>query len=171
MQCQRCQQKDANVHITQIVNGQKKETHLCQECAQEMKIGLGFPQLPVQNFTNLLGFLTQPETFDQKEKDKKCPNCSTTYKKIGETGYMGCSECYQHFNSDLEPVLRKIQGTNRHNGKIPKRLGGFYSIKREIEELKRKLKSEVEKEKYEEAARIRDEIKALEEKMPRGDRR
>lgn len=169
MQCQRCQQNAANVHITQIINGEKQETHLCQECAQDMKIGLGMPQFPTQNLTNLLGFLTQPDIGDKREKESKCPNCSTPYKKIREAGYVGCSECYHHFNSYLEPVLRKIHGTNRHNGKMPKRLGGSYMIKRQLEDLKRNLKQEVEKERYEEAARIRDEIIALEDKLARGD--
>ncbi|PKM87255.1 MAG: hypothetical protein CVU87_09985 [Firmicutes bacterium HGW-Firmicutes-12] len=171
MQCQRCQQKDANVHITQIVNGEKQETHLCQECAQDMKISLGLPPLPSQNLTNLLGFLTQTDTGDKKERDTKCPNCSIPYKKIREAGCVGCSECYHYFNSYLDPILRKIHGTNRHSGKTPKRLGGSYMIKRQIEDLKRDLKQEVEKERYEEAARIRDEIIALEEKMARGDDR
>lgn len=170
MQCERCQQKEANVHITQIMNGKKQETHLCQECAHDMKISLGFPQLPAQNLTNLLGFLT-PETPDVKARETQCPNCKTPYRRIVESGYVGCSECYQHFNSYLEPVLRNIHGSSRHHGKIPKRLGGAYVLKRQIEELKRKLKQEVEKEQYEEAARLRDEIKALEEKIGKGEDR
>jgi protein arginine kinase activator len=134
-----------------------------------MKISIGLPQLPTQNLTNLLGYLTQPETGDKRENDTKCPNCSTPYKRIKEEGYVGCSECYHNFNAYLEPILRKIHGTNRHSGKMPKRLGGTFMIKRQIEDLKKNLKQEVDKERYEEAARIRDEIIALEDRMARGD--
>lgn len=171
MQCERCQKRPANVHITQIINGKKHETHLCPECAQEMKITFGTPQFPVQNLTNLLGFLTQQDKIDKYSSEKNCPNCGTTYRKISESGYLGCSECYHHFASQLEPVLRKIHGSNRHKGKIPKRMGDSYAIKREIEELKKTLRMHVENERYEEAASIRDKIKELEEILMRGERR
>ncbi|GIW48848.1 MAG: hypothetical protein KatS3mg079_324 [Caloramator sp.] len=35
MLCQRCNQKDANVHITKVINGVKTELHLCDECAKQ----------------------------------------------------------------------------------------------------------------------------------------
>lgn len=170
MECQKCQQRPANVHITQIVNGERQETHLCEVCAQDMKIKLGFPQFPMQNFTNLLGFLTQSDVSD-KQENSKCPTCRIPYRKIGELGYVGCSECYRSFNPQLGAVLRKIHGSNKHRGKIPQRLGSAYVLKREIEELKNSLRQEVERERYEEAARIRDQIKELEEKMARGDKK
>jgi len=171
MECQRCHQKPANVHITQIINGEKRETHLCEQCAQEMKINVGFPQFPMHNLSNLLGFLTQQVGFDKWEADSNCPNCLNSYRQIGETGYVGCSECYRHFAARLEPILRKIHGTSRHTGKVPRRLGYAVVIKREMEELKTNLKRAVENERYEEAAQIRDRIKELEEKMVRGEGR
>jgi len=170
MDCQKCQQRPANVHITQIVNNEKQETHLCEQCAQAMKVNLGFPQFPLNNLTNLLGFLTMShETADAPIIEDKCPNCQSPFRKIGEMGYVGCSECYQHFISQLEPIIRKIHGSDRHRGKIPRRMGTSYILRKEAEELKLALKQAVEREEYEEAARIRDRIKALEEKIARGD--
>jgi protein arginine kinase activator len=137
-----------------------------------MKINVGFPpQFPMHNLSNLLGFLTQQVGFDKREADDKCPNCFNSYRKIGETGYVGCSECYKHFSIRLEPILRKIHGTSRHTGKVPKRLGFSVVLKREVGELKNSLKRAVENERYEEAAQIRDRIKELEEKMARGEER
>lgn len=170
MDCQKCQQRPANVHITQIVNGEKQETHLCEQCAQAMKVNLGFPQFPLNNLTNLFGFLTMtPGTDNTPIIEDKCPSCQSPFRKIGELGYVGCSECYQHFSSQLEPVLRKIHGSGEHHGKIPSRMGTSFILRKEADELKTALKQAVEREEYEEAARIRDQIKALEEKIARGD--
>lgn len=170
MNCEKCQQKQASVHITQIINGEKQETHLCDQCAQAMKVNLGIPQFPLNNLTNLFGFLTMsPQTVDTRIIEDKCPNCASTFAKIGEVGYVGCSECYRHFASQLEPVLRKVHGPGRHRGKIPRRMGTSFILRKEAQELKAALKQAVDREAYEEAARIRDQIKALEERIARGD--
>lgn len=170
MNCDKCQQRPANVHITQIVNGEKQETHLCDQCAQTAKVNLGSPQFPLNNLTNLFGFLTMsPQVIDTRVVEDKCPNCQIPFPKIGELGYVGCSECYRHFSSQLEPVLRKIHGPGRHRGKIPRRMGTSFILRKEIEEYKIALKQAVDREAYEEAAHIRDQIKALEEKIARGE--
>ena len=41
--CQRCQ-KEATVHLTEPINGQRRELHLCQSCAR--KAGLSLPESP-----------------------------------------------------------------------------------------------------------------------------
>ena len=169
MDCQKCHQRQANVHITQFVNGEKQELHLCEQCAQAGKIYHPYSQFPIHNLTNLLGFLTQSGGIDKHVPGDKCPSCNCDYQKIAESGYIGCSQCYDYFSLQLEPVLRKIHGANRHHGKIPKRMGTAYLLKKEVEELKRDLKKAVEQEKYEEAATIRDRIKALEEGNVRGE--
>ncbi len=169
MDCQKCHQRQANVHITQFVNGEKQEVHLCEQCAQAGKIYYPYSQFPIHNLTNLLGFLMQSGGVDKHLPEDKCPNCACDYQKITESGYIGCSACYDHFSTQLEPVLRKIHGTSRHSGKIPKRMGTAFLLKKEVEELKKDLKKAIEYEKYEEAATIRDSIKALEEKIVRGE--
>ncbi|MDI3280107.1 MAG: hypothetical protein QJR13_01880, partial [Bacillota bacterium] len=58
MLCDRCQKRPANIYLSKIVNGQKTELRLCQECAAEMgETALpGFP-LPQFNFNSLLAGL------------------------------------------------------------------------------------------------------------------
>ncbi len=162
MDCQKCNQRPAVVHITQFVNGKKQEYHLCEQCAQEVKAGLDVPHFPLQDLSNLLGFLTKSMAADNNTFENKCPNCRTAYRRISETGHVGCSVCYEHFSPQLDPVLRKIHGSNRHRGKIPEKTGASLILKREMEELKYNLKKAVELEEYEEAARLRDKIKLLE---------
>ncbi len=165
MNCQRCQQRPANVHITQIVNGQKYETFLCEECAQEAKITIEMPQLPIDNMKNLLGFLGQGFLADQRTHQSVCANCKMPYSKVYETGYVGCDKCYDSFAPQLEKLIQKIQGANMHRGKIPHRLGADYRVKRDIEEMKVQLRQAVKKEEYEKAAALRDKIKMLEEQQ------
>lgn len=165
MNCQRCQQRTANVHITQFINGQKHEAHLCEECAQAAKITVELPQLPINNLKNLLAFLGQGNLVDRSAPELICNNCQTSYHKVHETGYVGCSDCYEQFTKQIEPVLKKIHGTNMHRGKIPNRLGAIYLIKREMEDLKSQLRQAVELEEYEKAAGLRDRIKLLEDKQ------
>ncbi len=168
MECQKCQQRPANVHITQFINGAKQEVHLCDQCAQDVKTNLQIPQLPLHNLNNLLGFFTQNYNLDKMVHDKFCPVCHTSYRKIAETGYVGCSSCYQSFSSHLDPILRKIHGSNKHRGKIPQRMGASFLLRKEIEDLKLELRQVLEREAYEEAARLRDKIKALEKKLTKG---
>lgn len=163
MDCQKCQQRPANVHITQIINGEKQEAHLCEECAQAAKITVDLPQLPMNNLKNLLGFLVQGSLTDKKSSEVICSDCQTPYRRVYETGYVGCSQCYEQFAPQIEQVLQKIHGTTLHHGKIPGRLGAAYRIKREIDELKTQLQKAVEHEEYEKAAELRDRIKLLSE--------
>lgn len=169
MQCERCQKRPANVHITQYINGQKAEKHLCEQCAQEEKVNIEFPKIPLYNLNDLLGvFFNQPLISKGKVQEDVCPNCKITYSKIAELGRMGCSECYQHFSSYLEPALRKIHGATIHRGKIPQRMGVSLRINRELSDLKHQLRQAVEKEEYEKAAELRDRIKELEGKNKQG---
>ncbi len=56
MQCERCNERPATVHLTEITNGQKQETHLCEVCAKEIQLQ-GFGLLPQMNLHNFLAGL------------------------------------------------------------------------------------------------------------------
>lgn len=165
MDCQRCGSRPASVHISQIVNGVKSETHLCEECAKQSKVNLEFSHHSMENINNLLGFFTQGYSFDKGANEAVCSNCGTSYRRTAELGYVGCSNCYDQFTRQLESVLRKIHGTNQHRGKIPARRGSTFKVKKEIENLKISLNKAVQREEYEDAAALRDEIRKLEGKL------
>lgn len=162
MLCQNCNVNQATVFLHRIVNGQEQEYHLCSQCAKQIDAGISFEKL-------FQGFLDTFLTYDQKSslaqqnniiEKLKCKKCGFTYDDFKNTGKLGCDECYKTFKTELLSVLKNIQGSTKHNGKIPKK----FSLKlheSEIENLKIKLKNAIEIEEYEEAARIRDEIKKL----------
>ncbi|HPZ44411.1 MAG TPA: UvrB/UvrC motif-containing protein [Bacillota bacterium] len=173
MLCDRCGQRQATVHLTEITNGYKKETHLCQFCANEIQPqGFGFPpQLNLHHFlAGLLnhelggvGFGQQPATGGDK-----CTSCGMSEGQIMKHGLLGCGHCYTHFEEKLQPLLRRIHGNTRHTGKVPGRTGGRARLVKEIEKLKSQLKEAVSREEFERAAQLRDAIRDLEKTLEEG---
>ena len=166
MICQKCMQRESVVHLTKIVNGQKTQTHLCQECAQSVQ-GFGFTIYSgmVSDFLQAL-FGHDPDTIaDQSLGDiqaEECLGCHRTFIQIQEAGRMGCSKCYDKFQPQMELLLRRIHGDVNHVGKVPERSGTAIKNRKLVAELKRKLQELVSKEEFEQAAVIRDRIKELE---------
>ncbi len=92
----------------------------------------------------------------------QCDTCGLTHAQFGQIGRFGCSRCYEAFGDTLVPLLRRLHGNPKHLGKVPLRAGADVKIKKEIEGLREKLQKRVAEEAFEEAARIRDEIRRLE---------
>ncbi|MCK8825820.1 UvrB/UvrC motif-containing protein [Fuchsiella alkaliacetigena] len=172
MLCQSCQEEEATMHLTKIINNQKKEIYLCKKCAQE-KGELAF-SAPSFSFNNLLAGLLNNEFTSKStgsslglgyQEQKECENCGLNYKEFSNSGRLGCNECYLEFGNWTERLLKKIHGSNRHNGKVPQRTGGLIKVKKEIQDLRKQMQAAVEKEKFEEAAKLRDKIKELEAEL------
>ncbi|NLS45455.1 MAG: hypothetical protein GX969_06935 [Firmicutes bacterium] len=170
MLCDKCKKRPATVHITKITNGVKSETHLCGECAREegeltliSESTFSFPSLLTGLLQTQAGIGATMPIHNHVSAD--CENCGLQLSDFTGKGFLGCSHCYSQFGSKLEPLLRRIHGNSVHTGKVPKRLGGKIGITREIENLRRNLARLVSDEKYEEAAVVRDEIKALEKRL------
>lgn len=163
MLCQNCQQREANVQITKTVNGEITKLYLCDQCAQKTHdVNLVFhPGIIPEFLQALFDFNSAP----QGPKEEACPQCGRTLSEITQAGKMGCSACYRKFESELEPLLRKIHGSGRHVGKIPTRQGAAIREKVEIQKLKEKLQHHVQREEFEAAATVRDQIRQLEQNL------
>ncbi len=168
MYCDECKAKPATVHFTQNIQGKKSETHLCEECAAQ-KGALLFDIDNNFSIPNLLGsFLGNNYNMPgikPVNSRLSCPNCQMNFSDIRHTGKLGCSECYQAFEQELEPTLRRIHGNSEHIGRIPVRGGEKVLLKKKIDELKHKLQKAVGNEEYEKAAEIRDAIKKMEKDL------
>lgn len=174
MLCDRCQKRDAKILYTEIINGVKKEQHLCEECATDYT---SFQmEKPLMNSDLTLGDLlsTLLDTYTTAEKQKTgevapsvtCESCGTTYEEFVQKGRFGCAHCYQSFHEQLGKTFKGIQGSDIHTGKRPKGFvtaGSEHIMKdfTEIEKLSVKLQEAIEKEEFEEAARLRDLIKQM----------
>jgi protein arginine kinase activator len=117
MLCDICTKNQATVHLTEIVDGQITELHLCERCAKEkssqMEQQFGLSDL-------LAGLVDFGKNIEEKEDLKlKCANCKLTYREFKKVGRLGCSECYVTFGKYLEFLLKSIHGANQHVGKLP----------------------------------------------------
>ncbi len=157
MKCQFCS-KPATVHLTDIVNQQKKELHLCQSCAEKQQLikhqELNLPAI----LQSLIGQHLGPT--DELAR-LTCPACGIKYMEFRAQGRLGCPHDYAVFRTGLEPLLQRIHRSVRHAGKSPRRRPGPQR-QAELMELRRRLQAAVEAETYEEAARLRDLLRKKE---------
>ena len=164
MLCERCHQKQATVHMSQIVNGSKTEMHLCQDCSTQMEMPITIEAL----FNGLLGSLlsmTAEKQFDEPFTHyEPCPTCGMTYEGFKNGGgKLGCAACYKVFLRELEAILKNVQGSIRHEGKFPQRFGSSMFQAREVDRLRGLMRKAISDENFEEAARLRDVLKTMEE--------
>lgn len=160
MLCDVCGKNPATVHLTEIIDDQMTELHLCEECAKQKSM-----QMEQQfGLADLLAGLAEFEKpIEEKEAlSLKCPNCKLTYKDFKKIGRLGCSECYETFKKYLSPLLKRIHGSTAHAGKMPVKIAKTVKKKLGVQELREKLQRAIEAEQFEEAAKIRDLIKAQE---------
>lgn len=168
MKCQKCNKKEATTHYTQIINGKKTEYYLCEDCAGASKeisaFGAGFED----DFNNFFSGFFGNGFPDHRENPSLtsdiCDVCKMSFGEFLKTGKLGCSNCYNAFSSRLLRPLKQIHGRAEHTGKIPSRMGGELKLCREIEKLEAKMKEAIETQDFEQAAKLRDEIKELKEK-------
>jgi protein arginine kinase activator len=78
---------------------------------------------------------------------------------------MGCPHCYGEFRSILLPIIKAIHQDIEYRGKIPETVPRKMKLEKSISDLRKRLKREIFVENFEEAARIRDEIKQLEKNI------
>lgn len=166
MLCERCKQNPASVHYTEVINNQKRQMHLCEACAREAQKAFDMgTSLNLQSFlAGLMGPVIAPETSGAEQR-LRCEACGLTEEVFRKQGLFGCAECYRHFGDRLTPLLRRIHGSVRHTGKVPRRSRDKYLLVQEVDRLRAELREAVEKEEFERAAELRDEIKKLEQRL------
>src|SRR6185436_4103440 len=119
MTCDICGKKKATVHLTEIVDEQMSEMHLCEECARnksaqmEQQFGLG------DLLAGLSDTAKSPTAKTEEKNALVCSSCGLNYEDFRKFGRLGCGECYTSFKEQLSGLLRKIHGSNRHLGKAP----------------------------------------------------
>ena len=157
MKCQNCP-KAATLHITEVISEtQFEELHLCEDCAQKY---LYEPQP-----SKVVGKLGESEEADEAGiiAGRQCEVCGLKFVDFRNTGRLGCPEDYHEFREELTPLLENIHGETRHCGKTPRRQPQNKQIQSELITLRKQLQQAVTREAYEEAARLRDKIRILEE--------
>ena len=156
MKCDRCG-KPSVYRSTFIVNGVSQTTNLCRDCA--MKEG-------VFNSDSLFDNMFSPFFQDFQlgsVKDIVCPVCKTSLKEFKTKGILGCSNCYETFVNEIKDIVEKIAPNSSHKPAMISKPRAKRQTKAEkIERLKEELKIAVQEERYEDAGKIKKQIKALE---------
>lgn len=99
----------------------------------------------------------------------RCPKCGTTWDRLKQDGRAGCGQCYTTFARELANVMERVQKASQHAGKTPRALEKrqrrlmHLRLRRDnrLEMLQRRLQESLERENFEEAARLRDKIKVV----------
>lgn len=154
MKCQKCT-KAATMHITEVLTeDQFEELHLCEDCAQQ------FLYAPGKNGVKVEG---GDDTDELASSKSACSICGIKFVEFRNSGRLGCANDYAEFREELLPLLENVHGDTKHIGKTPRRLPSTRKLSNELLQLRKLLNQAVTKEAYEEAARIRDRIRQLEE--------
>lgn len=176
MKCEKCGKKEATTFYKETINGNTREMNLCSDCAAELHIGADFENAFSGFASQLNSFWSNPihsflgggfaapwgaalEEISGDGTERTCPSCGMTESRLRQTGRAGCPECYHTFSDLLMPYIRQVHGADTHLGKKPET-----ETKEEdpVVALKAKLQEAIRDENYEEAARLRDEIRRLE---------
>ena len=172
MKCSKCKIKDATTRVKRVVNGEYEEYMLCADCAHEM----GFTNVFDMELPDMFGGLMKSifGALPERTSATRCPLCGATFGDIQNTGKVGCAKCYEIFESQLLPSVRRIHSNTTHCGKTPedvyeenaaedvKPQTTQYTKEDMIKELKEKLEAAVKVQNFEKAAELRDKIRELE---------
>jgi len=170
MKCNRCHQNEANVYIEQVAGHERKEMHLCNECAISFGMGsgmsLGIPFMHTntfqldQAFKHAHNFWFSPESV--RKESLVCAACGYSFERFKKSSLLGCADCYEAFRSELLGIFAKVQSSAKHIGKVPGAINEAHKKDNELSELKAALRAAIDAEEYEEAAKIRDKVRELE---------
>jgi len=157
--CRRCT-KPATLHITEIRDGQAGVVHLCETCAREY-----LENSPDGDHTPSgidLASKLEELIAESEESPAACPNCGISFNEFRESGRFGCPHDYSEFLTELLPLLENIHEDTRHIGKRPRSTVVGTQEQAQLIHLRNEQRLAIEAEDYEAAARLRDEIAALE---------
>lgn len=136
--------------------------HLCQSCADQLGVGTPKAQkFPAELLEDLLGTKTARKSGKASEA---CPGCGLSPAEFRAKGRLGCPRCYEAFRNELMPLLLRIHEASAHTGRLPGVDAGPPPgpDERSLTDVRRRLEDAVRGERYEEAARLRDELRRLE---------
>jgi len=165
MKCERCGSRTATVRYAEVVDGSLTTWHLCEECASERGVTGSLTSLAGPLVNILMGLLEGEGGAEPVDPGSTCPRCGLTYEGFRRVGRLGCATCYEAFSSQLKPLLRRIHGSTDHTGGVPSTDEGGHFRRKEISKLKGELTRAVAAEDYEQAAELRDTVRAREREL------
>ncbi len=168
MKCQKCD-KPATFHITELADGDPQELHLCEDHARDYLSGPENEPASPQNVAAALAKhmaeqMAVGQTAEElAELDQQvCPVCGISFYEFRSCGRLGCPHDYVAFEPQLEPLILNIHGETEHTGKVPRRCPEGSHVRTQLIRFRREMEEAIKKEQYEQASKLRDQIKELE---------
>lgn len=161
MVCDNCRERDAVVHLTQIVEAVVSQVHLCEQCAaaRGIETTVAVPKHPLGDFLQAV----QQQAAQLPGDAARCAYCGTSLRDFRASGRLGCAQCYGAFEQSLRELLRRVHGSTRHEGwHYDGADPDVLAREATLEKLRTQLARAVEEEAFEHAATLRDQIKGLE---------
>jgi protein arginine kinase activator len=161
MICSQCRERDAVVHLTQIVENAVTQVHLCEQCAAERGIetNVSLPKHPLGDFLQA----AQQQALQHPGDAARCSYCGTSLGDFRASGRLGCARCYGAFEQSLKDLLRRVHGSATHVGR---RYAGADAPALDrtatLTELRGRLADAIKSEEFELAASLRDQIRTME---------
>ncbi len=180
MLCDNCHKSEATIHIQEVMDGKKKAIHLCAGCAAEKSQDSGVGDFNIaQLLYNISENLNLPgitEALKQKsaetqqqqsQQEQSCPVCGWNSEKLRQTGRLGCQNCYKVFKQILDKALPNMHRGKVHIGKSPAGNAKNAAPRQmaELMNLQKELEIAVGEERYEDAAKLRDQINNIKKNM------
>ena len=159
MVCQHCGENPATFHLTEIKEGSHVVLDYCEACAaaQGLTQEVAMP--------SMLAGAVAAAARAEVHTHLSCPHCGITFSEFRKKGRLGCPKDYEVFAEPLEAMMRKMHDNRtRHRGRLPRgplEVRGIVGDR--LLQLRRELQESIQGERYEEAARLRDEIRRIEE--------
>ncbi len=158
MLCELCKLRPATQKVVEVVAGEHREWHLCEECAQKVAQGL---------------VVQESEEAEKPEAPSppppgatlRCPSCGLSYDEFLKVLRFGCAECYTAFHENLQVLLKELHGDYHYRGEPYRPDPQKERWLRELDRLQGALETAVLEENFERAAELRDKIQKVLEKL------
>lgn len=176
MLCQHCQKHEATVHVTELTEVAQaglepqtniSERHLCERCTNSL--GLPHVTVPKKGPINILQMIATAAVH-QRRAQPSCKQCGMDLEEFRRRGRLGCPSCYEVFKVPVGELLERVHGARQHVGRVPGVSDAELERLQNLAQLRQDLEVAIRQEAYESAARLRDEIQALEAGAPEADR-
>ena len=162
MVCDQCKERDAVLNLTQIVENVVTQVHLCEKCAAErgLEATVTMPKpSPLGDFLQAV----QQHATSMPGDAARCSYCGTSLRDFRASGRLGCAQCYGAFEHSLRDLLRRVHGAQRHTGRVYEPADpGLLERDATLGALRSRLNDAVQREEFESAASLRDQIRSLE---------
>jgi protein arginine kinase activator len=163
MRCDHCGKSDAVIHLTKVENNEMKTSYLCENCASDKGFGTSAPASAAP-LTDFLAQMGKGLGTEAPSPAAACSSCGLTVADFKRTGRLGCAACYSQLDVHLRGLLRRLHGGTSHAGKVvaPHPDAPQEDQSARVSSLRRSLQQAVDREDFERAAVLRDQIRRIE---------